>query len=176
MQPGDVIDRQDRVAFFVDAANADQAARDLGFAVDWKRALDHLRGPGRFAGAFYFTARWEEDKEQRRFLDELADIGFVIRAKPVKLIRNRQGEVIDEKANLDIELALEMVATLDNYDVAYLFSGDSDFRRVVELVQARGKRVHVVASRRTLSRELLHISTKPVHYLDELRGELAREG
>lgn len=172
MQPRDVTDAGDRVAFFVDAANVDKAARELGFSIDWRKALDHFRGNGRFAGAFYFTAERRDNEGHARFLHEMAEKGFVVREKPLKEIHDEEGNVI-RKANVDVELALEMVATMDNYDVAYLFSGDSDFQRVVEVLQARGKRVHVVSSERTLSRELLRIASKPVYYLGDLKDTLA---
>jgi len=68
-----------------------------------------------------------------------------------------------------------MLNTVSNYDVAFLLSGDSDFERAVELLRSRGKRVYVVTSRRSCSRELAYVADKPIFFLENLRGAIARE-
>jgi uncharacterized LabA/DUF88 family protein len=65
---------------------------------------------------------------------------------------------------------------MSNYDVAFLLSGDSDFERVVELLRSRNKRVYVVTSRRTCSRELAYVADKPLFFLENLREHVWREG
>ena len=80
------------------------------------------------------------------------------------------------KGNLDTEIVLDMLDTLNNYDVAFLFSGDSDFERAVDLLRWRGKRIYVVTSRRSVSRELAYVADKPVFFIEDLRSLLAKEG
>jgi uncharacterized LabA/DUF88 family protein len=92
----------------------------------------------------------------------------------VKVIRDEDtGERIF-KGNLDTEIVLDMMNTLDNYDVAFLFSGDSDFERAIDLLRSRGKRVYLVTARAQLSRELAYVSDKPIIYLEDHRAQLAR--
>jgi uncharacterized LabA/DUF88 family protein len=92
----------------------------------------------------------------------------------VKVITDQEtGERII-KGNLDTEIVLDMMNTEGNYDVAFLFSGDSDFERAVDLLRSRGKRVYVVSARAQLSRELAYVSDKPIFYLEDHRALLAR--
>jgi uncharacterized LabA/DUF88 family protein len=50
---------------------------------------------------------------------------------------------------MDIELAIDMLEMAPYIDHAVLFSGDGDFRRLVEAVQHRGVRVSVVSTIRS---------------------------
>jgi uncharacterized LabA/DUF88 family protein len=79
------------------------------------------------------------------------------------------------KANVDTELILDLVNTVDNYDLAFLFSGDSDVERAVDLLRSRGKRIYVVTSRAVISRELVYVADKPVFFLEEFRAQLQRD-
>lgn len=93
----------------------------------------------------------------------------------MKVIRDSDtGERII-KGNLDTEIVLDMVNTVDNYDVAFLFSGDSDFERAVDLLRSRGKRIYVVTARAQLSRELSYVADKPIFFIEDHRAVLARE-
>jgi uncharacterized LabA/DUF88 family protein len=80
------------------------------------------------------------------------------------------GEIDDPR-----EIVLDMVNTASNHDVAFLLSGDSDFERAVELLRSQGKRIYLVTSRRTCSRELAFVADKPIFFLEDLRAELARD-
>lgn len=167
LEPKNVVRATDRAAFFVDAANMDFAARDLGITIDWRRALDFFLGDGHFADAYYYTATFADDEDQRRFLNDLTHQGFIVRTKPVKRLGTRI------KGNLDIEITLDMVAAADNYDVAFLFSGDSDFKRVVEVLQSRGKRVYVVSARGSVSTELRDIANKPLWFIEDFQEHIS---
>lgn len=164
----------DRVALFIDGANTDGACRAAGYFVDFRKAREYFVGGATFYAGYYYVADFASDPLQQRFLDFLAHAGFIVRKRPVKVVRDEDtGERII-KGNLDTEIVLDMLNTIDNYDVAFLFSGDSDFERAVELVRSRGKRLYVVTARGQLSRELLHVADKPIFYLEEHRSALAR--
>jgi uncharacterized LabA/DUF88 family protein len=171
IEPTDVLRREDRVAFFIDGANMDGAARSAGFFLDFRRALDYFLGPATFYAGFYYVADFTaSDSLQQRFLDALSYGGFIVRKKPVKVITDPETGERLFKGNLDTEIVLDMLNTVGNYDVAYLFSGDSDFERAIDLLRSRGKRVYVVSSRRTLARELAYIADKPVFFLEDFRS------
>lgn len=175
LEPDNVIREGERVAFFVDGANTDNACTHAGFFLDWKKALGYFSGKGLFGGAYYFSTDYMNDADQSRFHDQLAFAGFTVRSKPVKLIKDKITGEEKVKGNVDIELALEMIAREATYDVAVLFSGDSDFKRVVEILQSRGKRVFVVSSRGSISRELIHAADKPVFFMEDFKDILARD-
>lgn len=165
----------DRVALFIDGANTDGAARSAGYFLDFRRARDYFLAHATFYAAFYYVADFTaSDPLQQRFFDFLSHSGYIVRRRPVKVIHDQDtGERII-KGNLDTEIVLDLLNTVDNYDVAFLFSGDSDFERAVDLLRSRGKRVFVVSARASLSRELAYIADKPIVYLEDHRDVLAR--
>lgn len=175
LEPDNVIRSSDRVAFFVDGANTDNACQHAGFFLDWRKALGYFAGNGMFSGAYYFSTDYMRDEDQTKFHDSLAFAGFTVRSKPVKVIKDSLTGQEKVKGNVDIELALEMIARESTYDVAILFSGDSDFRRVLEVLQSRGKRVFVVSSRGSISRELIHAADKPVFFMEDFVDLLRRD-
>lgn len=176
LSPNRVVAAGDRVALFIDGANMDGACRDAGYFVDYRKAREFFLASGTFYAAFFYIADFTaSDSLQQRFLDFLSHAGYIVRRKPVKVIEDAEtGERIF-KGNLDTEVVLDMVNTAENYDLAFLFSGDSDFERAVELLRSRGKRVYVVTSRRSLSRELAYVADKPVFLIEEFRDVLQRE-
>jgi uncharacterized LabA/DUF88 family protein len=175
IEPENILRPGDRIALFVDGANMDHAARAAGYFVDYKKARDYFVGPANFYAAFYYVADvTASDPVQLRFLDFLSYAGFIIRRKPVKVIIDQDTGEQTFKGNLDTEIVLDMLNTVNNYDVAFLFSGDSDFERAVDLLRSRGKRVYVVTSRKSLARELAYVADKPVFCLEDFQSVLAR--
>jgi uncharacterized LabA/DUF88 family protein len=165
----------DRIALFVDSANMHHACKRAGFFIDWKKARDHFAREGQFASAFfYYAVPPSIEPERQRFLDFLSYNGYVVRTKTLKTVYDSQTGEAFQKANLSIEIALDMLTTSDHWDTAYLFSGDGDFERVVELLRARGKRVFVVTSQGMLARELAFAADKPVLWLHELERAIGR--
>lgn len=165
----------DRVALFIDGANTDGSARAAGYFVDFRKVRAFFVAGASFYAAYYYVADFTaSDPLQLKFFDFLSHAGYIVRRRPVKVIHDREtGERII-KGNLDTEIVLDMLNTVDNYDVAFLFSGDSDFERAVELLRSRGKRLFVVSSRAQLSRELAYVADKPILYLEAHRDALAR--
>jgi uncharacterized LabA/DUF88 family protein len=174
--PTDIIRPSDRVAIFIDGANMDGACRSAGYFLDYGKARDFLLASGRYYAGFYYIADFTaSDPLQQRYLDFLSQAGYIVRRRPVKVIRDREtGERII-KGNLDTEIVLDLLNTVDNYDVAYLCSGDSDFERAVDLLRSRGKRIYVVNARAALSRELAYVADKPIFFLEDHREALRRE-
>jgi uncharacterized LabA/DUF88 family protein len=174
--PSRVVGMNDRVAMFVDGANMDLAGRMAGYFVDYRKARSFFLAHGLFYAAYYYIADYTaSDPLQQRYLDFLAHSDFIVRRKAVKAIRDQETGERVLKANVDTELILDLINTADNYDLAFLFSGDSDFERAVDLLRSRGKRVYVVTSRPVLSRELAYVADKPVFFLEEFRVQLERE-
>ncbi len=152
----------ERIALFIDGANLYSATRALGFDIDYRRLLKVFRDRGRLVRAYYYTAL-PDDKEHvgiRPLIDWLAYNGYAMVTKPAKEFTDAQGRR-KLKGNMDIELAIDMLEMAEHLDHAILFSGDGDFRRLVQAAQHRGLRVSVVST----------IKSSPPLAADELRRQ-----
>jgi uncharacterized LabA/DUF88 family protein len=152
----------ERIALFIDGANFYAAARTLGFDVDYRKLLDEFQKRGRLIRASYYTAILEdvEYSPVRPLADWLDYNGFNVITKPAKEFTDAMGRR-RIKGDMDIEIAVDMLELSAHVDHIVLFSGDGDFRRLVEAVQRRGPRVSVVSS----------IKTSPPMIADELRRQ-----
>ncbi len=136
----------ERIALFIDGANLYAAARALQFDIDYKRLLDVFGGKGRLIRAFYYTALIEDQEYSplRPLVDWLDYNGYTMVTKPTKEFTDAMGRR-KIKGNMDIELAIDVMEMAQYLDHIVLFSGDGDFRRLVEAVQRKGVRVSVVS-------------------------------
>jgi uncharacterized LabA/DUF88 family protein len=153
---------QERVALFIDGANLYSAARSLGFDIDYKRLLGLFQTKGRLIRAFYYTALVEDQEYSplRPLIDWLDYNGYTMVTKPAREFTDAHGRR-KIKGNMDIELAIDMMEMADRLDHVVLFSGDGDFRRLIEAVQRRGVRVTVVST----------IRSQPPMISDDLRRQ-----
>ena len=154
----------EKTALFIDGANLYKAARALGFDMDYKSLLTKSRSASKLLRAYYFTAI-QEDRDQdysplRPLVDWLDYNGYTMVTKPTKEFTDAMGRR-KIKGNMDIELAIDMMELADHVDHIVLFSGDGDFRRLVESVQRKGVRVTVVST----------IRSQPPMVADELRRQ-----
>ncbi len=141
---------QERIALFIDGANLYAAARSLGFDIDYKRLLGLFSGKARLVRAFYYTALLEDQEYSpiRPLVDWLDYNGYTMVTKPAKEYTDATGRR-KVKSNMDIELAIDVMEMAQHLDHVVLFSGDGDFRRLVEAVQRKGVRVTVVSTLRS---------------------------
>ena len=152
----------EHTALFIDGANLYSASRNLGFDVDYRNLLEFFRRKVHVVRAYYYSAvlETEEYSPLKPLTDWLAYNGYTLVTKPAREFTDATGRR-RVKGNMDIELAIDMLELAPKLDHAVLFSGDSDFRRLVEAVQRRGVRVSVVSS----------IKTSPPMVADELRRQ-----
>jgi uncharacterized LabA/DUF88 family protein len=153
---------QERLALFIDGANLYSAARSLGFDIDYKRLLGLFQTKGRLIRAFYYTALVEDQEYSpiRPLIDWLDYNGYTMVTKPAREFTDAHGRR-KIKGNMDIELAIDMMEMAERLDHVVLFSGDGDFRRLIEAVQRRGVRVTVVST----------IRSQPPMISDDLRRQ-----
>ena len=154
--------KEERLALFVDGANLYAAARSLGFDVDYKRLLDLFAKKGRLIRAFYYTTLIEDQEYSpiRPLIDWLDYNGYSMVTKPIKEFTDSQGRR-KAKGSVDIDLVIDAMEMADKVDHILLFSGDGDFRRLVDAVQRKGVRVTVVST----------IRAQPPMVADELRRQ-----
>lgn len=151
-----------RIGLFIDGANLYSAARALQFDIDYKRLLHLFASRAQLVRAFYYTALVDDTEYSpiRPLIDWLAYNGYTLVTKPAKEFPDATGRR-RLKGNMDIEIAVDMMTLAPRLDHALLFSGDGDFRRVVEAVQTQGVRVTVQSTLRT----------QPPMVADELRRQ-----
>lgn len=157
MSPG-----TERIALFIDGANLYATAKTLGFDIDYKRLLGEFRSRGYLLRAYYYTALVEDQEYSsiRPLIDWLDYNGFTVVTKAAKEFTDSLGRR-KVKGNMDIELAVDAMELAPRIDHIVLFSGDGDFRSLVEAVQRRGVRVTVIST----------ISSQPPMIADELRRQ-----
>src|SRR6266403_2867902 len=156
---------EERIAIFIDGANLYSAARGLAFDIDYKRLLELFGTKGRLIRAFYYTALVEDQEYSpiRPLVDWLDYNGYTMVTKPTKEFTDAMGRR-RIKGNMDIELAIDMLEMAEHIDHALLFSGDGDFRRLIEAVQRKGVRATVVST----------VRSQPPMIADELRRQADR--
>ena len=151
-----------KIAVFIDGANLHATAKTLGFDIDYKRLLREFQSRGTLLRAFYYTAviQDQEFTSIRPLIDWLDYNGYTVVTKATKEFVDAFGRR-KVKGNMDIELAVDAMEHAKHIDQMVLFSGDGDFRPLVEAVQRRGVRVTVVST----------VSTQPPMVADELRRQ-----
>ncbi|NQV61817.1 MAG: NYN domain-containing protein [Alphaproteobacteria bacterium] len=172
--------QSERIALFIDGSNLYAAARALGFDIDYKKLLEYFSGRGYLVRALYYTALIEDQEYSpiRPLVDWLDYNGYTMVTKPTKEFTDASGRR-KIKGNMDIELAVDMLEMAENLDHLYVFSGDGDFRRLVEAVQRRGKRVTVVSTVRSsppMAADELRRQADVFLELEKLIPEISRNG
>jgi len=170
--------KDDRLALFIDGSNLFAAAKALGFDIDYKLLRAEFRRRGKLLRAFYYTALLENDEYSpiRPLVDWLHYNGFTMVTKAAKEYTDSQGRR-KVKGNMDIELAVNAMELAPHLDHIVLFSGDGDFRPLVESLQRQGVRVSVVSTIRShppmIADELRRQADNFIE-LDELREVIGR--
>ena len=158
----DSVYKTEKLGIFIDGSNLYAAARALGFDIDYKKLLDLFVSRGRLIRAYYYTALVEDQDYSpiRPLVDWLDYNGYTMVTKPTKEFTDTQGRR-KIKGDMDIELAIDVMEMSPHLDHVVLFSGDGDFRRLVDAVQRKGVRVSVVST----------VRTQPSMVADELRRQ-----
>ncbi len=169
----------DRLAIFVDGLNLRHSARALGFEIDFRRLLSFASQNGTLLRAYYYTTLSADRDHQtvRPLLDWLAYNGFTVRTKPVKDWDDGEGRR-KYRRSIAIDLAIDALDIVRRVNRLMLFSGDGDFRRLIDVVQRHGVHTTVVSTVRTMPPMLadeLRRQADDVLELDELRSRIGRQ-
>jgi uncharacterized LabA/DUF88 family protein len=157
-----MFDPREKIAVFIDGANLYSASRALGFDIDYRRLLSDFRSKGYLVRAIYYTALAEDQEYSslRPLIDWLDYNGYRVVTKPLKEFTDSLGRR-KVKGNMDIELAVDAMEMAEHVDHIVLFSGDGDFRYLVEALQRKGKKVTVAST----------LTTQPPMIADDLRRQ-----
>ncbi|MCF6321495.1 MAG: NYN domain-containing protein [Rhizobiaceae bacterium] len=157
-----MFDQREKVALFIDGANLYATSKSLGFDIDYRNMLKYFEKKCYLLRAYYYTALIEDQEYSsiRPLIDWLDYNGYRVITKPTKEYVDSSGRR-KVKGNMDLELAIDAMQLADTVDHMVLFSGDGDFRVLVEALQRMGRKVSVVST----------VSTQPSMISDELRRQ-----
>lgn len=142
-----------RVAVFIDGNNLFHAARFHTIDIDYNKLLRVLLGDGRLLRAFFYTGVDAGAERQQGFLLWMRRNGFRVVQKELKTFYDGT-----RKANLDVEIAVDMLSLAGRYDTAVLVSGDEDFVYAVNAVAYKGCRVEVAGFRSNTAPRLIDVA------------------
>ena len=166
--PEQVLENRGRVAIFIDGSNLFYAALQLGIEIDYTKLLCKLTAGSRLLRSFFYTGVDKSNEKQQGFLLWMRRNGYRVIAKD--LVQLPDGS---KKANLDVEIAVDMMALVGSYDTAILVSGDGDLAYAVDAVSYRGVRVEVVSLRAMTSDSLINVSDRYID-LDHIKEEIQK--
>ena len=157
-----MFDEREKIVLLIDGANLYATARTLGFDIDYKQMLATFQQRGYLLRAYYYTALIEDQEYSsiRPLIDWLDYNGYTVVTKAAKEFTDATGRR-KVKGNMDLDLAIDAMELSASVDHFVLFSGNGDFRVLVEALQRKGRRVTVVST----------TSTQPPMIADELRRQ-----
>ena len=156
------------VAVFVDVANIFYAAKAAGVDIDYVTLLKSATAGRDFVRAYAYTGLDPENENQRQFHSFLARSGYKVVSKDIR--KYGDGRI---KANLDIELVVDMMRMAEKLDIAVVVSGDGDFAPAINAVQQQGVRVEVISFRGNTSSDLIDVADV---FIDISQHRPGREG
>lgn len=163
-----------RISIFVDGNNMFYAQQKNGWFFDPRRVLDHfISDPSvTLVNAFWYTGL-KDPQDQRGFRDALISLGYTVRTKILKEYYDDNSGRYSQKANLDIEIVIDMFNTVEQYDRVILFSGDGDFERAIELLRSKSTHIVVVSTEGMIARELRNAADRYID-LNDIRKQIEK--
>lgn len=160
---------QTRLSIFIDGNNMFYAQQKNGWFFDPRRVLEYFtKAPETtLINAFWYTGI-KDYGDQRGFRDALINLGFTVRTKLLKEYHDDHSGRYFQKANLDIEIVVDMFNTVNQYNRVILFSGDGDFERAMELLRSKNTHIIVVSTEGMIARELRNVADRYID-LNDLR-------
>jgi uncharacterized LabA/DUF88 family protein len=166
--PEQVLENRGRVAIFIDGSNLFYAALQLGIEIDYTKLLVRLTSGSRLLRSFFYTGVDRTNEKQQGFLLWMRRNGYRVISKD--LVQLPDGS---KKANLDVEIAVDMMSLVGSYDTAVLVSGDGDLAYAVNAVSYRGVRVEVVSLRSMTSDSLINVADRYID-LDSITEDIQK--
>ena len=163
-----------QVSIFVDGNNMFYAQQRNGWFFDPRKILEYFTREKdvRLVNAFWYTGL-KDFQDQRGFRDALISLGYTVRTKLLKEYYDDTSGRHSQKANLDIEIVIDMFNTVEQYNRVVLFSGDGDFERAIELLRSKNTHITVVSTDGMIARELRNVTDQYID-LNALRKEIEK--
>lgn len=160
-----IMENRNIVYVFIDASNLWEAQKTKGRFFDYEKLRKFIKGEFNTSTIkiFYYTAYpangtrdYSLDGKHKFFTFLKKGMGFIVRKKELKriTITTEEDQSIEEKGNMDVEITIDALHHIDKYNIAVLFSGDSDFLALLSYLRNRDKKVYVFSSQNNISEEL----------------------
>lgn len=154
-----------RVCVFIDASNLWSVQKSKKCALDYAKlltALTNIFHAERIRVYYYAaypaegTRNYNLDGKHKFFTFLQKGLKFIVRKKPLKriIIHGTEGDITQEKGNMDVEMTIDIIHLQNEYDTAVLLTGDSDFLAVISYIKNLGKKAYVFSSKNSVSNEL----------------------
>lgn len=150
---------------FIDASNVWNAVKSEKKFIEYKYLRNYFRK--KFNAdkieIFYYdaypkngTRDYDLDGKHRFYTYLKKGLDFHVRKKELKRINviSEHGGYIKEKGNMDVEITIDALHSINKYKTAVLFSGDADFLALINYLKNRNKKVYVFSSKDNISYEL----------------------
>ena len=161
-----------RSYIFIDASNIHYPLREEGWKIDWLKFKTHYESVFSNPSFFYYEGLISKGcyldyhpndsnqdfnnakKQKQNYFKFLRNNGYIIRQKPVARIYDNTAGRFRHKCNFDVELTIDAIDNVDDYDVFSLVSGDGDFEKLIKYLKGRAKKTIVIAPKDRLSSNL----------------------
>jgi uncharacterized LabA/DUF88 family protein len=160
-----------KLAIFIDGNNLFHAARAAGVEIDYAKFLNFLQGDSSLLRAFFYTGVDEKAERQQGFLLWMRRNGYRVVEKELKTYADGT-----KKANLDVEIAVDMLSLVDKYDTAVLVSGDEDFAYAINAIAYKGVRVELAGFRSNTSPRLIDVADQFIELDSHIEDICKSEG
>jgi uncharacterized LabA/DUF88 family protein len=168
LAPTETLENRGRLAIFIDGANLFYAAYQLGIEVDYLKLLCGLTDGASLLRAFFYTGIDPSNEKQKRFLLWMRHHGYRVISKEVMQLPDSSF-----KTNLDVEIAVDLMALAPFYDTAVLVSGNGELTYAVNAISYHGVRVELVSLRSMTSESLLNVCDRYID-LESIRDDIQK--
>ncbi|MEW6407697.1 MAG: NYN domain-containing protein [Patescibacteria group bacterium] len=157
--------KENVVYVFIDASNLWEAQKAKGRFFDYEKLRNFIKKTfnGLSVEVFYYSAypadgtrNYSLNGRHKFYTFLKKGLKFIVRKKELKRISviTSEGESIEEKGNMDVEITIDALHHIEKYNVAVFFTGDSDFLALITYLRTRGKKVYIFSSKNNVSEEL----------------------
>lgn len=144
-----------QLALAVDGHSMFYVQQKLGWFFDPRRLLQFAAAtPDLAIGSAFWYAGIRDPADQRPFRDALTSLGYTVRTKPLRELGGDPEHRQFARANLDVEIAIDLMAVAHRSDEVWLCSGSRDLERLLEVLRARGARTVLMNTDGMVPREL----------------------
>jgi len=163
-----------QLALAVDGHSMFYVQQKLGWFFDPRRLLSHATAtPGVEIGSAFWYTGLKDPTDQRPFRDALTSLGFTVRAKPLRELGGDADQRQFARANLDVEIAIDLLSVAHRSDEVWLLSGSRDLERLMEVLRIKGLKVVLMSTDGMVPRELRNAADRFVDLAD-LRHQLEK--